>query len=184
MGKALVSMSKLLSLVLRHKPDEIGIALDAEGWVDVNVLLNRLNAIGRSIDRTLLEEIVATSDKQRFALSADSRRIRANQGHSVAVDLALSTVEPPDVLYHGTALSSLASIQTSGLLPGNRHDVHLSADSTTARTVGSRHGKPVVLKVNAKKMRADGHLFRVSENGVWLALMVPPTYLEIWTEGG
>ena len=123
-------------------------------------------------------------DKQRFALSADSRRIRANQGHSVAVDLALSTVEPPDVLYHGTALSSLASIQTSGLLPGNRHDVHLSADSTTARTVGSRHGKPVVLKVNAKKMRADGHLFRVSENGVWLALMVPPTYLEIWTESG
>lgn len=177
------STSKLLSLVLRHQPEKIGICLDAHGWVDVELLLNRLNATGHRVDRALLEEVVATSDKQRFAFSPDRSQIRANQGHSVAVDLALPTTIPPPVLYHGTALLNLPSIKTSGLVAGSRHDVHLSVNTDTAKRVGERHGRPVVLKVDAARMHADGHKFQISANGVWLVAAVPQAYIEVLSEG-
>ncbi|MEM6782420.1 MAG: RNA 2'-phosphotransferase [Bacteroidota bacterium] len=169
--------SKFLSLVLRHDPDRIGIALEAGGWTDTEALLDAANRHGVALHRTLLEHVVATNAKQRFALSDGGARIRANQGHSVHIDLGLTPVEPPAVLYHGTARKNLASIRAQGLVRGKRHHVHLSADTETAVRVGQRHGKPVVLTVDAARMQADGFVFYCSENGVWLTDAVPPTFL-------
>jgi putative RNA 2'-phosphotransferase len=177
MDQQLVRTSKLLSLLLRHKPQAIGIALDAEGWVAVDDLLAGLAAQGRPITRQQLDEIVATNDKKRFAFSADGLRIRANQGHSVEVDLGLVPVEPPELLYHGTVERFLDSIRRRGLLRGNRHHVHLSPDRETATRVGQRRGRPVVLVVEAGRMHRDGHLFYRSENGVWLTDSVLAQYL-------
>lgn len=173
-----VATSKLLSYVLRHRPDSIGLALDAQGWTGVDELLARLAAAGHKVDRALLERVVADNDKQRFAFSEDRSRIRASQGHSVAVDLALAPVEPPDVLYHGTASRFLKSILAIGLRAAGRHHVHLSADIGTAKRVGARHGFPAVLRVDARRMRADGIVFYRSDNGVWLTAAVPPRYLD------
>ena len=170
-------LSKLLSLVLRHQPEHIGLALDDEGWADVNSIIERANAHGASLNRELLEVLVRDNDKQRFILSADGRRIRANQGHSVQVDLGLSPVEPPSILFHGTADRNLASIETQGLLKGERHHVHLSAEETTARNVGKRYGRPIVLRVDAAAMHASGHVFFRSANGVWLTEHVPAEFL-------
>src|SRR5690242_6516739 len=142
-------LSKFLSLVLRHDPARIGIALDSAGWIDVAALLEACAAHGVVISRDELAHIVATSDKQRFALSADGTRIRANQGHSVAVELGLAPAAPPPLLYHGTVDRFVASIRTHGLVKGSRHHVHLSADSATAHKVGGRRGKPVVLTIRA-----------------------------------
>ena len=142
-------LSKFLSLVLRHDPACIGLTLDAQGWADVDDLLQKANAAGVPLTRALLDEIVRTSDKQRFALSTDGTRIRANQGHSIPVDLALEPVAPPNVLYHGTVARFLPSIRRKGLRRGQRHHVHLSADRETASRVGSRRGEPVVLTVAA-----------------------------------
>ena len=173
------AVSKTLSYVLRHKPEEFGLALDAEGWVSIAELLAALHARGHHVTPEQLREVVATNDKQRFSLSADGAKIRANQGHSVAVELGLTPVAPPELLYHGTATRFLASIRKSGLKSGSRQHVHLSADQATAVAVGSRHGKPVVLTVQAGQLhRAGGH-FYLSANGVWLTAAVPPEYLEI-----
>lgn len=174
----IVATSKFLSYVLRHRPDSIGLALDANGWAGVDELLTRLAAGGHALDRDLLQRVVAGNDKQRFAFSADGSRIRASQGHSVAVDLALAAAEPPGVLYHGTASRFLKSILASGLKAAGRHHVHLSADAATAKAVGARHGFPVVLRVDARRMRADGLVFYRSDNGVWLTRAVLPRYLD------
>lgn len=172
-----VQASKLLSLVLRHDPAKVGIELDAHGWVAVPVLLAALERSGRAIDREQLVRVVATSDKQRFALDDDGDRIRANQGHSVAVDLELAAAVPPAVLFHGTPTRNLGSIERQGLLRGARHAVHLSADPATAAMVGARRGEFVILEVDAGRMHADGHVFSVSANGVWLVEHVPPAYV-------
>ncbi|MFZ6710097.1 RNA 2'-phosphotransferase [Undibacterium sp. TC9W] len=171
------NFSKFLSYVLRHQPDSIGITLDAQGWTEIATLMSQAAKHGKRFKLEDLHEAVSTSDKQRFALSEDGLRIRANQGHSVAVDLALPVSVPPDVLYHGTASRFIASIMKDGLHPGSRHHVHLSANTTTARTVGARHGMPVILQVMAKQMQEDGIQFFVSANGVWLCDSVPPKYL-------
>jgi putative RNA 2'-phosphotransferase len=172
-----VATSKLLSYVLRHRPDSIGLALDAHGWAEVDELLALLAQHGNRVDRALLERTVAQNDKQRFALNEDRTRIRASQGHSISVDLQLREAEPPAVLYHGTASRFLKSILASGLRAGARHHVHLSADVQTATRVGARHGFPAVLTVDAARMRADGIAFYQSDNGVWLTAEVKPKYL-------
>jgi putative RNA 2'-phosphotransferase len=171
--------SKLLSLILRHDPASIGIELDSAGWVRVDVLLTALAKHGHPLTRAELDEIVATSPKQRFAYSADGLEIRANQGHSIDVDLELAATVPPEVLYHGTAAANLDSIFRIGLEKRSRHHVHLSAETDTARTVGSRHGRPIVLRVDAARRHADGVLFYLSANGVWLVDAVAPSYLQV-----
>jgi putative RNA 2'-phosphotransferase len=177
MNKRLVGTSKFLSLVLRHQPEVIGLALDAEGWVEVDELLAACRNHGKKVTRAILEEVVATNDKKRFTFSADRRRIRANQGHSIAVDLKLEPRSPPEFLYHGTVERFLDSIRRQGLTRGERHHVHLSPDRRTAERVGSRRGKPVLLIVEAERMHRDGHTFYVSDNGVWLTDAVPAKYL-------
>jgi putative RNA 2'-phosphotransferase len=177
MSKDLKSQSKFLSYVLRHAPDSIGLTLDEGGWVDVAVLLEKAAAAGKPIARAVLEEIVATSDKKRFTLSEDGTRIRAAQGHSVEVALGLEPVVPPETLYHGTATRFLGSIRAEGLKPGSRQQVHLSADEVTARAVGTRHGKPAILRVAAGNMHRAGHAFYRADNGVWLTDAVPPQFL-------
>ncbi|SEL62396.1 putative RNA 2'-phosphotransferase [Roseivivax marinus] len=169
--------SKFLSRVLRHEPELIEIRLDPQGWVLIDELLRKVKKVGRSLTREQLREIVETNDKRRFTLSSDGRRIRAAQGHSVDVDLGLSPQVPPEVLYHGTAAQNLDAIFQSGLDPGRRRQVHLSPDPETATRVGRRHGKPTVLRVDAGKMHADGHIFTCSDNGVWLTDSVPAGYL-------
>jgi putative RNA 2'-phosphotransferase len=178
-------ISKFLSFVLRHEPQAIGLRLDPHGWVEIDVLLNRCLLHGHDISRPVLEEIVATNSKRRFAVSEDGLRIRASQGHTVDVDLGYPPTTPPEFLFHGTAAPRLSSIRTSGLKRMNRHHVHLSPDVATARMVGARRGRPVVLRVFAARMHRDGHLFFLSRNGVWLTTSVPPEYIEIpGLEGG
>ncbi len=171
----LVAVSKRLSYVLRHDPASIGISLDAAGWVQVDRLLEGLRRHGLALTRAELEQVVERNDKRRFALDGD--RIRANQGHSVPVDLGLAPMTPPAALFHGTARAHLPSIVEHGLRPGRRHDVHLSVDEATARRVGARHGAPAVLLVDAAAMHRAGHEFRRSANGVWLTAAVPAGYL-------
>jgi putative RNA 2'-phosphotransferase len=172
-------VSKLLSLVLRHQPDALGIVLDPEGWTDVTTLLAKMRAKGMAVDLALLKHVVATNDKQRFAFNGDYSRIRANQGHSVVVDLGLVAVEPPEHLYHGTAEATVAAILAEGLRKQSRQHVHLSVDVATAAKVGGRHGKPVVLRVKSGEMHRRGVPFYRSENNVWLTDFVAPGYLEI-----
>ncbi|MFF4650130.1 RNA 2'-phosphotransferase [Streptomyces sp. NPDC001380] len=172
-----VRASKFLSRVLRHDPAAAGVELDPAGWVEVEVLLAALARHGRPLTRDQLDHVVASNDKRRFAYSEDGLRIRASQGHSVAVDLGLPPADPPPVLYHGTTGRTLGAVLREGLRPMSRQDVHLSADRATAVRVGSRRGRPVVLVVDAAAMAAAGHVFRVSANGVWLAAAVPPQYL-------
>jgi putative RNA 2'-phosphotransferase len=177
MSPSRVQQSKFLSLVLRHDPGRIGLAVDHEGWAAVDDLLARAGAHGINLTRADLETIVATSDKQRFAFNADHTRIRANQGHSIAVDLALTPLPPPAVLYHGTVERFLPSIRFQGLLKGQRHHVHLSSDRAAATAVGARRGQPVVLVVDTAAMHARGIQFFQSANGVWLTDHVPPEFL-------
>jgi putative RNA 2'-phosphotransferase len=172
-----VRASKRLSYVLRHRPDSIGLSLDEAGWVDVDALLAALAGHGLRLTRADLEHVVATNDKRRFAFDDTGTRIRASQGHSVEVSLGLSPADPPDELFHGTVERFLPAILAEGLRPGNRHAVHLSPDVDTARTVGARRGRPVVLRVDAAAMAADGFSFSRSANGVWLVAAVPPRYL-------
>ncbi|MBM7330763.1 RNA 2'-phosphotransferase [Rhizobium pusense] len=169
--------SKFLSYVLRHAPESIGLTLDDQGWANVSDLLAKANSSGTSLDEVGLRAVVAESDKKRFTLSEDGRRIRAAQGHSVKVDLGIAPVEPPPRLFHGTATRFLVAILQDGLRPGSRQQVHLSADIATAHEVGRRHGKPAILLVDAKRMFADGHSFYQAENGVWLTNAVPVGYL-------
>ena len=178
-----VRISKRLSYVLRHRPDCIGIVLDDAGWVDVDALLAALAAAGQPVTRAELEHVVATNDKRRFALDASGTRIRASQGHSIAVALGYPPSTPPAVLFHGTTERALAAVLAEGLRPGRRHAVHLSPDATTARVVGARRGRPVVLEVDAAAMTADGVVFTRSANGVWLVAAVAPTYLVVHDRG-
>ncbi len=175
--RALVRLSTSMSKALRHRPDRIGLELDACGWVDVAALVAALSTEGRPVTRAMVDEVVRRNDKQRFAFDATGTRIRASQGHTVTVDLGLAPAEPLAVLYHGTVAWSLPAIRREGLRPMQRHHVHLSADEATASRVGARRGAPVVLVVDAAAMAADGHLFWRSDNGVWLAETVPPRYL-------
>ncbi|MFD0885974.1 RNA 2'-phosphotransferase [Streptosporangium algeriense] len=168
-------ISKYLARHLRHRPERIGIALDSGGWVEVDTLLAAAAAHGFPFSRTELERVVADNDKRRYVI--EGGRIRASQGHSVAVDLGLPVAEPPAVLYHGTVARNVAAIRAEGLRPMNRHHVHLSPDRETATRVGARRGVPVVLVVDAAAMRATGHEFRISANGVWLTDHVPPSFL-------
>lgn len=177
MGKRLERASKFLSLVLRHQPDAIGLTLDAQGWADIGELVRLARAHGKTLSRELVLEVVAKNDKQRFALDAAALRIRANQGHSIEVDLRLPPLEPPGHLYHGTATRFVDAIRAEGLKAGARQHVHLSATLETARTVGARHGQPHVLLVRAGEMHRDGHLFYRSANGVWLTEAVPARYI-------
>jgi putative RNA 2'-phosphotransferase len=172
-----VRVSKRLSYVLRHRPESVGLALDPHGWAAVDDLLTALAAAGLPLTRAELEHVVATDDKRRFAFDATGTRIRASQGHSVPVDLGYEPVAPPPELFHGTVDRFLEPICREGLRPGGRHAVHLSPDPATARTVGARRGRPVVLRVDARAMAADGWLFRRSANGVWLVGAVPARYL-------
>jgi putative RNA 2'-phosphotransferase len=177
MDKKLVRISKFLSLVLRHKPETIGLSLDRGGWARVDELIAAANRAGMPLDQASLQQVVEQNDKQRFAFSDDGRRIRASQGHSLPVDLGLEPLAPPQVLYHGTATRFLNSIQRQGLVPRGRTHVHLSPDEPTAVRVGQRHGKPVVLRVQARRMHQDGFRFYLSANGVWLTQKVPVEYL-------
>ncbi|MGY2067138.1 RNA 2'-phosphotransferase [Blastococcus sp. SYSU DS0619] len=169
-----VRLSKRLSFVLRHRPDSVGLTLDDAGWADVGRLLAALR-----ISREALEHVVATNDKRRFAFDDTGTRIRASQGHSVAVDLGYAVTTPPAELFHGTVERFLPAILTEGLRPGRRHAVHLSTDAGTARVVGARRGRPVVLRVDAAAMAAAGARFSRSANGVWLVDAVPPRYLSV-----
>lgn len=172
-------LSKFLSYVLRHNPDSIGLTLDAQGWASVDDLMARAENEGKRFSIEQLREVVETNNKQRFRFSADQQRIRANQGHSIQIDLGLEPIQPPEVLYHGTATRFLDSIQKDGLQARNRHHVHLSKDLETATQVGKRHGKVVILQVAAGEMHADGHQFFCSENGVWLTAQVHPDYFDL-----
>lgn len=171
-------LSKFLSLVLRHKPEVIGIQLEENGWTDVQTLLTKMNEAGKSIDLETLNAIVEADNKGRYSFNIDKTRIRANQGHSVEIDLGYQATTPPDILYHGTANRFIESILSIGLEKRNRHHVHLTADRQTAVTVGKRHGKPVILEVLAKEMLESGYEFYVSDNGVWLTDHVPVKYLK------
>ena len=176
--KERTSISKFLSLVLRHRPERIGISLDANGWADVAALLEGANK-NRQVAITLddIKEVVATNDKQRFAFNDDHTKIRANQGHSVSVDVELKESQPPAVLYHGTSTSSIQGITADGIHPKSRLYVHLSVDEETARKVGRRHGSPVILSIDAEKMHGEGYKFYLSANGVWLTESVPVSYI-------
>jgi len=172
-----VKVSKHLSYVLRHAPRAIGLSLDDAGWVDVDTLLERSRTAGFPIERALLDEVVATSEKRRFSFSEDGRRIRANQGHTIEVDLGYAPESPPDVLFHGTPIQTVALVRAGGLKKMARHHVHLSRDVETATTVASRRGRPVVLRVDAAAMAREGHLFFVTPNGVWLTSEVPVSFI-------
>ena len=176
MTQSLTIASKFLSYVLRHKPDAIGLTLDPEGWANIEELIAKADI---PITQALLHEVVATSDKKRFTISADGLSIRANQGHSIEVDLGFQPVAPPEFLYHGTATRFLDRIKKQGLLPQNRQYVHLSANEDTATKVGQRHGKPVVLTISALAMHKQGHQFFQAQNGVWLTKFVPPENFQV-----
>jgi putative RNA 2'-phosphotransferase len=177
-----VKVSKYLSKHLRHQPERLGLVLEPGGWVLVEDLLRACAQQQFVITREELEIVVADSDKQRFAFDQTGLKIRANQGHSVAVDLQLEPQVPPQILYHGTPEQFVETILQQGLLKMSRHHVHLSASLETAIKVGMRRGKPVILQVDAAKMQTVGFVFYCSENGVWLTDRVPPEYLQIYSE--
>lgn len=173
-------ISKFLSYILRHEPDAIGLTLDDQGWANIDELINKANQSEEvtTLDRDLIQSVVDTSDKKRFIISDDGQNIRANQGHSINVDLQLKPVEPPEFLYHGTATRFLDSILKEGLKPQQRQHVHLSTNIETATKVGQRYGKPVILTIKALLMYEQGFMFYLSENGVWLTDKVPQDHLE------
>ncbi|MCU0321928.1 MAG: RNA 2'-phosphotransferase [Chitinophagaceae bacterium] len=170
-------LSKFISLVLRHQPETIGLVLNEHGWANVQELIEKINLQGNQLTIELLHEIVDSSDKQRFSFNESKTCIRANQGHSIAVELNLAATIPPAILYHGTAEKYLHSILQIGLQKQQRQHVHLSATVDTAKAVGSRHGKPIVLSINAQAMHAAGYTFYLSENKVWLTDAVPVKYI-------
>lgn len=175
----LIKISKFLSRYLRHKPAEIGIKLGAGGWVAVDELLTACANYKFPITLAELKEVVATNDKKRFSFDATLTLIRANQGHSIEVDLQLEPAIPPNVLYHGTGSKSVDAIIQTGIAKMSRHHVHLSSDFKTAKMVGARHGKPVILRVDTGAMYTAGYIFYCADNGVWLVDYVPPEYLKV-----
>lgn len=177
--KSLVKRSKYLARHLRHQPEALGLTLDPGGWVAVDALLAAMRRHGIELSRAQLDEIVARNNKQRFSFDETGTRIRANQGHSIPVDLQLAPATPPDALYHGTSKATIGPILREGLQKMRRQHVHLSRDKATAIKVGSRHGAPIVLLVDAAAMARDGYQFFLSDNGVWLTDHVPPQYLRV-----
>jgi len=178
MEKQIKNISKFLSLVLRHEPKHIGLTLDHEGWADVTELIEKVNQKGIRLDFATLQIVVDTNDKKRFAFSDDQSRIRASQGHTIEVDLNLPPQVPPAVLFHGTAVKYLPEIKEKGLYKMDRQHLHLSAEEGTAQNVGGRHGKPVVLVIQALAMHEKGYSFYLSDNGVWLTDHVPPAFID------
>lgn len=171
-------ISKFLSLLLRHRPEVIGLQLDNAGWAPIEELLSLLEEHQQGITREQLEQVVRENHKQRFKISEDGLHIRASQGHSIPVQLDLERRVPPVILYHGTATRHLDGIRQKGLLRMQRQHVHLSARAETAHQVGSRHGKPVILEVAAGRMDQAGFHFFLSDNGVWLTEQVPVEFLQ------
>ena len=177
MSKQLEEISKFIALILRHKPETIGITLDEHGWAKVDELIDGISKT-YVFNMEMLEEIVRTDKKGRYSFSEDKTLIRANQGHSINVDVELEEKEPPEFLWHGTGEKFVSGIDTEGLIPKSRLYVHLSKDEDTALQVGTRHGKPVLYRVLSGKMYKDGYVFYLSQNGVWLTKKVPLEYLE------
>ena len=175
--RRLERLSKFISMILRHRPGVIGITLDEHGWANVDELVEGINQT-EAFSKATLEKIVKTDEKQRYSFSQDKTLIRANQGHSIPVDVELEKKEPPEVLYHGTGVKSVGSIKEKGLLPMERLYVHLSADIETATKVGKRHGSPYIFRVDTAQMSKDGYDFFQSVNGVWLTKEVPVQYLK------
>ncbi|HBF7094268.1 TPA: RNA 2'-phosphotransferase [Clostridioides difficile] len=173
-------LSIFISLILRHKPEIIGIKLDEYGYADVNELIEKINNAGRNINIEILEQIVKEDNKQRYSFNEDRSKIRVNQGHSINVDVELKELEPPEYLYHGTATRFLDNIKNEGIIKQSRLYVHLSRDIDTAIKVGKRHGTPVILKINTGKMYENGYKFYLSENNVWLCEYIPFKYVEIF----
>jgi putative RNA 2'-phosphotransferase len=178
-ARRIVTVSKFLSKHLRHQPEALGLTLEPGGWVRVEDLLAGCERAGFRISWAELNEVVEKNDKQRFGFDETGERIRANQGHSAPVDLQLEASTPPDVLFHGTADHAVAEILRTGVQRMSRHHVHLSITTETARAVGKRHGKPVILRVDAAAMYRDGVPFYLSDNGVWLVDEIPPQYLSL-----
>lgn len=174
---SLREISKYMSLILRHKPEAIGISLDEHGWANVEDLIAGISK-DNEFNMEMLEEIVRTDEKQRYSFNDDKTLIRANQGHSIPVDVELEEKEPPETLWHGTGEKYVTAIDKDGLIPKSRLYVHLSKDKETAVKVGTRHGKPVIYTVHSKQMYEDGYKFYLSVNGVWLTKEVPVKYLE------
>lgn len=170
-------ISKFLSLILRHQPETIGLNLDENGWADVEELRERSAKKKVYFSLEELDEVVETNNKKRFAFNEDKTKIRASQGHSINIDLALEALQPPDFLYHGTAEANISSILEKGIEKRSRQHVHLSADKETATKVGMRHGKPIILTIRTGKMYEDGIAFYLSANGVWLTEFVDPKYI-------
>ncbi|MFT2010201.1 RNA 2'-phosphotransferase [Pontibacter sp. 13R65] len=170
-------LSKFLSLVLRHQPETINLMLDDGGWADIGELIATSKTKGIELDTDKLHYLVENNDKKRFSISVDSTKIRANQGHSIQVNLGLVAQEPPEHLFHGTATQNIDSIRAKGIVKGSRHHVHLSADQETVRKVGMRYGTPIVLRVDSEQMHKNGIEFYKSENGVWLTEHVAAEYI-------
>jgi putative RNA 2'-phosphotransferase len=179
-NKKLIKISKFLSLVLRHKPEVIGLKLDQHGWIKVDELIQAMHDSDWNINRKILNNIVEDNDKNRFSLSKDGQKIKANQGHSLDIDLELKPAKPPEILYHGTVSKFLGHIYNDGLLSCNRQYVHLSEDIETAIDVGLRRGKPTILEIKAGAMYKDGFIFYISDNGVWLTDKVPIKYFNYY----
>ncbi len=175
--KELKRFSKFLSYVLRHKPEQIGIELDSQGWTNVDTLITKANLHDVGLDKDILKTMVETNSKKRFAFDETFKNIRASQGHSIKIDLGYENQKPPDILYHGTSEKSVPEILKTGLDKRDRQSVHLSANAETAKEVGSRHGKPFIFKILAGKMHEDNFEFFLSANGVWLTDNVPVKYL-------
>ncbi len=173
-------LSIFISLILRHKPETIGIKLDDYGYANVNELIEKINNTGRNINIEILEQIVKEDNKQRYSFNDDRSKIRANQGHSININVELKELEPPKYLYHGTATRFLENIKNEGIIKQSRLYVHLSRDIDTAVKVGKRHGTPVILKINTGKMYENGYKFYLSENNVWLCEHIPFEYVEIF----
>jgi putative RNA 2'-phosphotransferase len=178
MEQQYAKISKFMSLVLRHKPQEIGLTLNEEGWANVEELISKLNTHGATLDINILQFIVDNNDKKRFAFNEDKTMIRASQGHSIEVDLNLPVSIPPDILYHGTADDTLSAVLKQGLKKQKRQHVHLSVEPATAISVGTRHGKPVLLEIDTIAMQQEGYVFYLSANGVWLTDEVPAQFIK------
>lgn len=176
--KKVKEISKFLSLVLRHAPEKINVTLDENGWVEVETLISQCNKFNKQLNREILNFVVETNNKKRFAFNDDGTKIRASQGHSIEVELNLDEVKPLDILYHGTVEKYLETIKIEGLQKMNRQHVHLSKDEETAINVGMRRGKPIILKIKAKELFEEGFKFYLSENKVWLTEFVPAKYIE------
>lgn len=170
-------LSKILSYILRHHPEAFDVKMDSHGWVNVDELISQMRKNGKIINREILDRIVRENDKQRYSYNENKTKIRANQGHSIPVDLDLLPVTPPDILYHGTAEAYLDSIRKNGIMKMSRNHVHLSIDTETAFEVGSRHGKPVILVIDTKRMYNEGLNFYLSENNRWLCEHIPFEYV-------